>query len=67
VLEGGAVWLLDPATGRLERRTIEVGLANWKFTEVLSGLAPGDTVVTSVDRQGLAEDVPAEAESPAAP
>ena len=68
VLEGGAVWLLDPATGRLERRTIEVGLANWKFTEVRSGLAPGDRVVTSVDRQGLAEGVPAEAEiTPAGP
>ncbi len=67
VLEGGAVWLLDPATGRLERRTIEVGLANWKFTEVRSGLAPGDRVVTSVDRQGLAEGALAEADSPAAP
>ena len=58
----------DPATGRLERCTIEVGLANWKFTEVRSGLTPGDRVVTSVDRQGLAEGVPAEAEvAPAGP
>ncbi|MDX9835639.1 MAG: efflux RND transporter periplasmic adaptor subunit [Desulfobulbus sp.] len=63
VLEGGTVWLLNKATGRLERRRIDTGLANWKFTEVRSGLGPGDQVVTSVDRQGLAEGRAAEADN----
>jgi HlyD family secretion protein len=34
----------------LEKREIEPGLSNWRHTEVLSGLNPGDEVVTSLGR-----------------
>jgi len=57
LLGDGAVYLVAAKTGRLERKKVETGLANWKFTEVRSGVAKGDVVVTSIDRQGLADGV----------
>ena len=33
--------------GKLERRTITVGLASFDFVEITAGLSPGETVVTS--------------------
>lgn len=35
--------------GRLEERILETGLANWAFTEVISGLVEGDQVLMSYD------------------
>ena len=63
ILRDGSVYLLDPASNRLQRRRVDTGLANWKYTEVTSGLSEGDRVVTSVDRQGLAEGVVVRAEN----
>jgi len=48
LLEGGKVLVLEG--DRLVERTLEVGLRNWDFTEVKSGLAAGDRVVVSLDR-----------------
>ena len=45
VAEGGKVLVLRD--GMLEERAIEVGLRNWRFAEVLSGLAEGERVVTA--------------------
>lgn len=53
VLEGYRVLVYRPADGRLEERRIEPGLANWQFTEVKSGLRPGEQVVLSVGREGI--------------
>ncbi|HEX6903413.1 MAG TPA: efflux RND transporter periplasmic adaptor subunit [Thermoanaerobaculia bacterium] len=41
---------LVAAGGVLVERKLQVGLKNWDWTEVLSGLAPGDLVVVSLDR-----------------
>lgn len=38
---------------RLEERKLETGLANWAFTEVISGLTEGDQVVMSFDDEGI--------------
>jgi HlyD family secretion protein len=46
--EGRSV--LVPEAGVLVERQIEVGLKNWDFAEVKSGLAEGDQVVVSLDR-----------------
>jgi len=55
VINGATVFLYD--NGILRQRRITTGLANWQYTEVTAGLAPGDLVVTSVDRKGLGDGV----------
>lgn len=49
LLLGDRVLVLEE--GRLVERRVEVGLGNWDFTEVTSGLKAGDRVVTSLDRE----------------
>jgi len=46
LLEGGRVLLFQD--GVLVERKVEVGLKNWNWTEVKSGLSAGDRVVTSL-------------------
>lgn len=52
VLEGNKV-LLYTADDTLRQREIKTGLSNWAWTEVTDGLAEGDEVVVSVDRDGV--------------
>jgi HlyD family secretion protein len=49
--EGGKV--LVERDGRLEERTLKTGVANWEQTEVLDGLAAGERIVTSLEREGV--------------
>jgi HlyD family secretion protein len=53
VIQGRHVLLLDEAAGVLRQRDIETGVSNWEFTEIRAGLAEGDLVVLSVDREGV--------------
>ena len=53
VLEGNRILLYRTGDSLLEERSIEIGLSNWKFTEVVSGLAVGEQIVISVDRKGV--------------
>jgi HlyD family secretion protein len=48
--------------GKLAERKIETGLSNWEFTEIRSGLKPGENVVTSLDREGVKTGARAEVE-----
>ena len=52
VSEGNRVYVVEDGN-RLEERSIEVGLRNWDWTEVASGLEAGETLVLSIDREGL--------------
>jgi HlyD family secretion protein len=52
LLEGGRVLVVD-ADHTLVERKLKTGLANWEYTEVVDGLAPGDRIVTSLDRTGV--------------
>ncbi len=52
-LQEGSRVLLAGADGTLQERKLKTGLANWEFTEVLEGLAAGDKVVTSLEREGV--------------
>jgi len=61
LIEGDDVFVLADS-GLLERRELELGLGNWEWTEVRSGLSAGDRVVLSVDREGLAAGAPARIE-----
>ena len=53
IQEGGKVLLFDAASGKLEERKIKAGLANWEYTEILEGLAAGDRIVTSLEKEGV--------------
>jgi HlyD family secretion protein len=50
--EGNRVLLLG-ADGKLEARQVKPGLANWEHTEVLEGLATGDRIVLSLEKEGV--------------
>ena len=49
--EGGKVLVVEGDT--LVERTLRTGVANWEFTEVLSGLDAGERIVTSLEREGV--------------
>jgi HlyD family secretion protein len=55
ILPDKTVYVLDAATGMLAKRAIQTGISNWEFTEILSGLAAGDRVVSSIDREGVVD------------
>jgi len=52
-IQEGARVLVFGAEDRLEQRTIETGLSNWEYTEVINGLGEGDRVVLSLERPGV--------------
>jgi HlyD family secretion protein len=69
ILQNKDVLVYNPQTRKLEARSLKTGISNWEFTEVASGLAPGEQVVLSLDRPGVkagAGAVPEHAQ-PAAP
>jgi HlyD family secretion protein len=55
ILPGDVVYVYDGAASRIEARKIERGLSNFEYTEVVRGLEPGDRVVRTVDREGVAD------------
>lgn len=56
ILENHRVLLID-TDNVLRERSFQSGLANWSFTEVLSGLKAGDRVVAAVGKEGVADGV----------
>ncbi|TAK44048.1 MAG: efflux RND transporter periplasmic adaptor subunit [Betaproteobacteria bacterium] len=64
LMPGNRVLVLG-ADGRLAERAVEVGLANWEFSEV-KGLERGARVVTSLERAGVKAGVLATEEAKAA-
>lgn len=53
LIEGGKVMVLNASTGRLEERKVKTGTANWEFTEIVEGLAEGERIVMSLEREGV--------------
>jgi HlyD family secretion protein len=53
IQEGGRVLLFDAENGQLVERTIKTGLSNWEYSEILEGLAAGDRIVTSLEKDGI--------------
>ena len=62
VVDGNLVYVFLPGEKVIERREVKTGTANWDHTEILAGLNEGELVVTSVDREGLADGVAARRE-----
>lgn len=53
LLEGNYVYTYDPSSHTISKTPVRVGLSNWQYTEITSGLKQGQQIVTSVDREGL--------------
>lgn len=51
--EGGRVLVYNPESGRLDERKVKTGLANWESTQVLEGLAAGERIATSLEKEGV--------------
>ena len=49
--------------GVLAQRKIKIGISNWRYTQVMDGLAGGDLLVISIGREGVAEGARAVIES----
>lgn len=62
LMEGKKV-LVYKSDGVLEERIVATGLANWEFTEIISGLKQGEQIVASLDRTGVKAGVKARPES----
>ncbi len=62
VIDGNRVYVFLDDDRTVEQREVETGTANWDHTEVLGGLSEGELVVTSVEREGLADGVAARRE-----
>jgi HlyD family secretion protein len=52
IRQGGKVLITD-ADQRLQERTVQIGLANWAYTEITGGLTVGEKVLLSSDQDGL--------------
>jgi HlyD family secretion protein len=52
IRQGGRVLIMD-ANQRLQERTVQIGLANWAYTEITGGLTVGEKVLLSSDQDGL--------------
>lgn len=65
LLEGGRVLVLQD--GKLAERKLELGLANWEFSEVRAGLKAGERVVTSLELDGVKAGAAAVAKSATSP
>ena len=52
IRQDGSVLVLG-ADEKLESRALKTGLANWAFTEILSGLKAGDRVLLSFDDENV--------------
>ena len=60
IIDGEHVLVLDDDV--ITERPIETGVANWEFTEILSGLEEGELIIVTVDREGVTPGASAVAE-----
>jgi len=51
ILDGSRVFVFEGDT--LHERSIQTGISNWEYTEIVDGLTDGEFVVLSVDREGV--------------
>lgn len=61
IVDHESVYILA-ADNRIRKKKLVMGLSNWEFTQVISGLSRSDTVVSSVGIKGLTEGALAESQ-----
>ena len=59
IVDGKKVFVYEKSEEIVNEVAITIGLANWAFSEVLSGLHEGQSVITNVDKPGLKDGVSA--------
>jgi HlyD family secretion protein len=59
VLEGNRVFVFLAEKKMIKERTFESGISNWYFTEVVSGLTPGEQVIVNVGNAEIKDGAPA--------
>jgi HlyD family secretion protein len=59
IVDGKKVFVYEKNEKIVHEAAITIGLANWAFSEVLSGLQEGQSVITNVDKPGLKDGVSA--------
>ena len=64
VINKQQVYIFDTENNVLELREVTTGLSNWEQTEIINGVKPGERVVTTVDRKGVANGAAARIETP---
>ena len=64
--QNNKVWLIGPDNTLIERQ-LETGLANWSFTEVISGLKDGDQVLISFDLDEIKPGIAVQPKAPDTP
>jgi HlyD family secretion protein len=55
ILPDKSVFVFDPASGTISSRAVETGISNWEYTEIVGGLAAGERIVSSIDREGVVD------------
>lgn len=55
VLDGNKLLVYNATSAQLTAREIEIGIANWEFTEVAAGIEAGEVVVLSTGRAGVVD------------
>jgi HlyD family secretion protein len=64
VIDKHQVYVFDDENSSLQLREVTTGLSNWEQTEIISGVEAGEQVVTTIDRKGVDDGVPAKIENP---
>lgn len=62
IMDGTRVYVLDESAGVIKERELQTGISNWEHTEVISGVAAGELVVLSIDREGVEDGAEAVAD-----
>jgi HlyD family secretion protein len=53
ILDNTRIFVFDAETGKIAARSVEIGISNWDFTEIRSGLREGEQVILNVDEAGV--------------
>jgi len=59
ILDGSRIFVFSEGEGMIQEKKITLGISNWDFTEVLSGLEMNEKVVVNVDQAGVKDGVKA--------
>lgn len=55
IVDKHQVYVFHADDDSLELREVKTGLSNWDWTEITSGVEPGELIVVTIDRKGVAD------------